>query len=157
LKFFRPLAACLLLACAGCDNVAEMVDPFAAATTKKDMAVPADRIGEVELLASDRKLPEGATNVRLYFEQFQDPFLYVRFDAPLADARKFVKTQTGKELELRCDRSVIIDPPVDWWLRSCPANSESASSYRSEDPPARHYLIVPKGEMATVWLFTFRD
>lgn len=148
------LSASLLAA--GCGEVKERLNPFEAMTTTTDQDIAAKDIGQLELLASDRRLPPSARRVRIYFRQFQDPSLYVRFDAPLADARKFVETQTGKELELRCDRSVIIDPPADWWLQSCPANSESASSYRSEDPPARHYLIVPEGEMATVWLFTFR-
>lgn len=134
-----------------------MVDPFAAATTKMDMVVPADRIGEVELLASDRKLPKGATNVRLYFKQFQDPFLWVRFDAPLAEAVAFAEAQTGQSLEPGCRHLYLGDPPADWWIKTCPPGARSAAAFMSVDPPARHYLVVPHGAMATVWLETHRD
>lgn len=124
-------------------------------TTRIDKTLSAKEAAELELLSSGRKLPPSATDVRLHFVQFQDPFMRVRFDAPVAEARQFAESQTGQKLMPGCSSIVGPDPDPEWWLSSCPAGASFTSMTWSDDPPARTIVVVPNGATATVWLETF--
>jgi len=94
--------------------------------------------------------------VWLDFIQFQDPFMRVRFLAPKDVALKFAVDQTGVELEPGCGL-FLMDDRLDWWLDECPEAALHTEMRRSDNPPARAYVVVPDGEMATVWLVTSSD
>jgi hypothetical protein len=142
------LTLCLLLA---------SCNPFQSLTTEIDKVVPESEVAEITLLDEDRRLPPSARNVHLYFLQFQDPVLRIRFDVPLKDAKKFAEEQTGQKLKPGCPIGFFNDDAPKWWLKSCQKDALSASQTKSADPPVRKYLVVPKGSEATVWLETFSD
>ena len=141
------LIALTLLIC-GCD-------PFAAMTTEIDEKVPSDKVGQIDLLGSPEKLPANAAQVQMYFLQFQDPVLRIRFRLPIREAEAFVVRYIGQPLQNGCHGLDEPSGKPTWWLRACPPNARFAEQIFSDNPPARTAVIVPDGDFATVWIYTF--
>ena len=90
---------------------------------------------------------------------FQDTGLSVRFDAPLAEARAFSEGLIGRSLVRGEDPWHGYPPDLDWWPQSYPSGAEGGEDMTTEGPedlmPPVRIMVLPRGNMATVWLGTF--
>lgn len=132
-------------------------DPFASMTTKIDERVPDGEAGEIQLLSSEHRLPDSASNVRLYFLHFQDSILRIRFEAPRTQAVEFAEAYVGMPLQDGCGGFRFERANPDWWIADCPPGAVHAEQMFSDDPPARYVLMVADADRATVWIDSFGD
>lgn len=119
------------------------------------MILRKDQLAQFRLLAPDRKLPESATDVRVYYRKFQDSALLVRFDAPTADARSFSESLIGRSLVPGEDPRLHKRKDLDWWLEGYPAGAEGGEYRIADGRPSVQIVLVPRGSTARVWLHTF--
>jgi len=131
-------------------------DPFSAVTTDDRVLTPT-QAASFDLLVPGRRLPSSASNVHVYTKHFQDTVLYVRFNAPVGEARDFAQNLIGRPLA-RDGYVNMTGPDADWWI----SPDILQKSERGEDSiidgdglPAVSVAILPSGSTATVWIKTF--
>lgn len=132
--------------------------PFAMFETDEETLVPPDKVAAVRLLVDSRPLPPSAANVRMHLRQFQDPQLWVMFDADLEEARAFARKLIGGPLHPVRKVGLGADDEIAWWPKSMPAGAEGGEDMIADDAmPAVKVMLLPRGTRATVWVFTFSD
>lgn len=113
--------------------------------------VPDGQGASVTLLTPARHLPGSATNIAVRKIGFQDPIVWVRFDAPLADARAFSVDMLGGP-----GAACGWHGGADGWPATLPKNAtcgrRDAAGVRW---PAIMVAVIPHGARAVVLVRTF--
>ena len=140
--------ALLCLLVAGCD-------PFAALSQNDDRVVPDGDGPKVTLFSPHRRLPKSATNIHVHFENALDSEMEARFDAPINDARAFLRAMVGHNgVPCTIDYGLYpsIAPPGPR-----PANSICGGDeqHHNDGRYAIDVDILPRGTAATVLVRTF--
>ncbi len=143
----------LWLGCSACD-------PFTASglATDQDVVIPQSEVGKVELLVPGRRLPPSARNVRVERKDFQDTSLRVRFEANTAEARAFAEKIIGRRLAKGGYAYMATRSGPDWWISEEQLQRAELGEDRTVDGdgmPAVGIAMLPSGETATVWIYTF--
>ncbi|WP_114953559.1 hypothetical protein [Sphingosinicella terrae] len=125
---------------------------FASLGEDEQRQVADGRGAEVRLIGTEVRLPSSATEVRLFDRRFQDSLQWVRFEAPLADARRFAEAVIGRPLVLGEDPGLAPPEGIDWWFAAYPIGGEGGS--RSESRTTIGLVLQPRGALATVWMRT---
>lgn len=133
-----------------------VVVPFAlgcGACSERSDQVPPAEIQNIRHLSTGLPLPQSASNVWHFENKFQDAIQLLRFDASLADARRFARAV------LR-GNPVRGQPPIgrmaadyDWWIRAYPPGGEGGEF---QDYPYGEVVLIlqPTGDRARIWVLT---
>jgi hypothetical protein len=134
------------------------------------LPVPHENIQRIELISSDVRLPSSATNVHFAMRCGIDCTQFIRFDAPIADARAFAASllfehplAAGQNPWVRSSwthmhRQV---PPDDilglhWWPVGFPSEVEGGDNgLYAPRGGLVSLVLLPRGVQATVWLSPF--
>ena len=110
--------------------------------------------GELKAGAVSASIPSSARGVETYGEGALDELRAVRFEAPLTDARRFVRDVAGADAVEGYDpglRYLVIDRA--WWPKDFPAGG--AGVERRREGTTIKAVLVPRGGSAIVWLAMF--
>ena len=124
-------------------------------TNTDDYVVPEGDGPTVGLLSQHRHLPKSATDIHVHFESDLDSEMEVRFDAPINDARAFLREMVGKDGE-SCpvnidDQDFSVPLPDPRPTRSICGADSGIDTGR----PSISVSIFPRGAAATVLVQTF--
>jgi hypothetical protein len=125
-----------------------------------EMAVPQHQAKYIQLFTPERRLPGSARNVRVFYSRFLDAVLFVRFDAPLGEARAWTLRVTGAAPARTNLPSSGGPEGLDWWVpEPLPPGAEGA---RGEEPVGVPYgpvrvILLPDGNRATVWAASYSE
>ena len=129
-------------------------NPFSGVTTDRGFVIPDGDGPKVELLTERRRLPKSATNIVGHVRHFQDTMLWVRFDAPLAEARAFQKQMLEGQGRACVQWSATTE--IEGWPAELPPSAicmEDKTADEVEPPIA--VAVVPHGTTATIYVHTF--
>jgi len=133
------------------------------------LPVPRENIQRIELIASHVRLPSSATNVHFAMRCGIDCTQFVRFDAPIADARAFAASllfehplARGQDPWVRSSWTQMhrtVPPDIlelNWWPSRFPEEIEGGDNGLSSSRGGLVSLVLlPRGGRATVWLSPF--
>lgn len=156
MRWWPATATIMGLVLGGCDPIGDVChscignDPNAVLN-------PAQQ-AKVGLIGTPRRLPPSAQDVRYHEECGIDCVQWLRFEAPLDDARAFANRLLV--------RPIAVGAPVplpggaadrlDWWPSSLPAQAESgANETLTPGYPLLFVAVLPQGDRARVWLRAF--
>jgi hypothetical protein len=157
------LAALLL---AGCGDPLD----FCQVCLKGDpaLAVPQADVAKIGLVYSGQTLPRSATNVYYHEEGGIDQQQWIRFDAPIADARAFADSlllaPLAKPAPQPQQSSQFLMPgkPIPWWPKAFPTNIETGTNdindanYKDGAKGKPMTIILQPGmPNARVWIYAF--
>ena len=132
------------------------------------LAVPPGDIAKITMVYSGRKLPPSAINVYYHEEGGIDQQQWIRFDAPIADARAFADSlllaPLAKPAPQPPQSSQFLMPgkPMPWWPKTFPANIETGTNdindanYKDGVKGKPMTIILQPGTPnARVWIYAF--
>ena len=141
--YARLMAApMLILCCAGCDADYDQV--------------PLEQFQNVRHLSTGLPLPPSASNVWNNEHKFQDATQRLRFDASIADARRFARAilrrePVAGEPELY---NMWANGELDWWIDAYPP--AGVGGRLNDYPNGSTFLVLqPMGDRARVWIATW--
>jgi hypothetical protein len=142
---------------------------FCQSCLKGDSArvVPAGDVAKIGLVYSGQKLPPSATNVYYHEECGIDCQQWVRFDAPIADARDFADSlllAPLKAMPQTPQSSQFLTPskPMPWWPKAFAAGVETSTNdindanYKDgQKGKPMTVILQPGSPNARVWIYAF--
>jgi hypothetical protein len=158
------LAVALLLA--GCSDPLD----FCQSCLKGDpaLAVPKGDIAKIGLVYSGQKLPPSATNVYYHEECGIDCQQWIRFDAPVTDARAFANSLLLAPLAKpapqppQSSQFLLPTKPLQWWPKAFPDGVETGTNdindanYKDGAKGKPMTIILQPGSPnARVWIYAF--
>jgi hypothetical protein len=162
----RTVLVAAALALVGCSDPLD----FCHSCLKGDpvLAVPNADVTKIGLVYSGQKLPPSATNVYYHEEGGPDFRQWIRFDAPIADARAFADnlllTPLAKPSAKPPQSSQFLLPskPMPWWPKVFPdgveisTNDINTANYAGDAKGKPMTVILQPGTPnARIWIYTF--
>lgn len=131
--------------------VAAMLAVSCAEASVPDAPLPPDEVAKVRVAVSGARLPQSASDVRLYEARFLDGIQMLRFDASLADARSFARSALGRDAVPGEDpQNLYVGAEQEWWLDSFPEGAEGGA--KRDNAGSVEIVLLPRGERATIWM-----
>jgi hypothetical protein len=155
----------IALVLAGCSNPLD----FCQSCLKGDpaLAVPKGDIAKIAMVYSGRKLPPSSTNVYYHEVGGPDHQQWIRFDAPLADARAFADSLLLAPLVKsaappQSSQFSVPSTSMPWWPITFPTGVETGSNdidqanYKEGQKGKPMTIILQPGSPnARVWIYAF--
>ncbi len=132
------------------------------------LAVPTGEVSKIGMVYSGQKLPPSAINIYYHESGGPDFQQWIRFDAPLADARAFADSQLLAPLAKvsiqppQSQQFVAPSKPMPWWPITFPTGVETGSNgidqanYNEGQKGKPMTIILQSGSPnARVWIYAF--
>ncbi len=132
------------------------------------LAVPKGDVAKITMVYSGQKLPPSATNVYYREEGGIDQQQWIRFDAPIADARAFANSLLLSPLAkapaqpAQSSQFLMPSKPMLWWPAHLPdgvetgANDINDANYKDGAKGKPMTIILQAGtSSARVWIYAF--
>jgi hypothetical protein len=158
----RYAIAMLLLA--GCD--ADVIS-VCHSCLKGDPAAPVAKaeLAKIGLVYSGRRLPPSATNIYYAEECGIDCQQWIRFDAPMADARAFATSLLlTPPAKTDAKEPPFLSPskPLAWWPTNLPADAMVSTNHISTAKYGKYekgqpltIILQPGAPSARVWIYAY--
>jgi hypothetical protein len=164
----KALFLALPLFVAGCDDVLEVC--HSCLTGDPAQLVAADQLSKISLVYSGKRLPASAINIYYHERCGIDCQQWVRFDAPIADARAFAQSLLVRPLLTTPASGQSGEQPtlaggemarMPWWPMQFPSETERGENtindggHKTGKGQPLSIILQPDGPNATVWIAAY--